>query len=191
VNQRARGLSGKHEGGILQHMMKDSPKPDGMPSPDALVFRARLNPHRSLGPTGLVVLFAGLVGLTTAISIPFYIMGAMPVVGFLGLDIFLLWLAFRINNQRARAFEELVLTNIELLVRRVSWRGRTSEWRFNPLWVKVASDDHAEFGMQRLSLVEGKKQVELASFLGAEEKADFANALRAALAEARRGPRAA
>jgi uncharacterized membrane protein len=170
-------------------MTNDSPNPEVASQPDGLVFRARLKPHRSLGPTGLFILFVGLVGLTTAISIPFYLMGAMPVVGFLGLDILLLWLAFRINNQRARAFEELVLTNIELLVRRVSWRGRESEWRFNPLWVKIATDEHAEFGMQRLSLVEGKRQVELASFLGAEEKADFADALKAALAEARRGPR--
>jgi uncharacterized membrane protein len=170
-------------------MQNDSPNPAEANTSDTLVFRARLYPHRSLGPMGLFVLFAGLVVLTTAISIPFYRMGATPVVGFLGLDVFLLWLAFRVNNRRARAFEELALTHIELLVRRVTWRGRQSEWRFNPLWVKVAADEHAEFGMQRLSLVEGKRHVELASFLGAEEKADFAKALRAALAEARRGPR--
>ncbi len=38
-------------------------------------------------------------------------------------------------------------------------------------------------------LVEGKRQVEMGAFLGAEEKADFARALGAALATARQGPR--
>ncbi|MGL4239986.1 MAG: DUF2244 domain-containing protein, partial [Beijerinckiaceae bacterium] len=63
------------------------------------------------------------------------------------------------------------------------------EWRFNPLWVKLWREDHAEFGTQRIALVEGRTSVEMGAFLGAEEKADFAGALREALAEARKGPR--
>jgi uncharacterized membrane protein len=82
-----------------------------------------------------------------------------------------------------------VLTHIELLFRRMTWRGRLLEWRFNPLWVKLAREDHAEFGTQLIALEEGGRRVEMGAFLGAEEKADFAGALKAALAEARKGPR--
>jgi uncharacterized membrane protein len=174
-------------------MSADSPKtPPYVPLPggaDAVVFKARLTPHRSLGRRGHALLFAIVFGATIVISIPFYILGALPVVGFVGLDAGLLWLAFRISNARARAYEEVVLTHIELLFRRMSWRGRMSEWRFNPLWVKLARQDHAEFGTQRIALVEGRRSVEMGAFLGADEKADFAGALKAALAEARRGPR--
>jgi uncharacterized membrane protein len=156
---------------------------------DAVVFRARLKPHRSLGRTGHIILFSFIIGGSVLISIPFYLLGALPVVGFFGLDVVLLWIAFRVSNRQARAYEELVLTHIELMFRRMTWRGKLSQWSFNPLWVKLASEEHAEFGTQRIALVEGRQMVEMGSFLGAEEKADFAAALKQALAVARSGPR--
>jgi uncharacterized membrane protein len=170
-------------------MPMDSPNPASPGGAEAIVFRARLSPHRSLSPRGHAILFAAVIGVTTLISIPFYILGALPVVGFFGLDVVLLWIAFRVSNNRAKAYEELILTHIELLFRRFSWRGRLSEWRFNPLWVRLSSEEHAEFGTQRIVLVEGRSSVEMGAFLGAEEKADFAAALRGALARARVGPR--
>jgi uncharacterized membrane protein len=158
-------------------------------STETIVFRARLSPHRSLGPKGHAILFGVIIGFTTLISIPFYLLGALPVVGFLGFDVVLLWIAFRVSNNRAKAYEELVLTHIDLLFRRMSWRGRISEWRFNPLWVKLSSEEHQEFGTQRIILAEGRRSVEMGAFLGAEEKADFVDVLRHALATARSGPR--
>jgi uncharacterized membrane protein len=169
-------------------MTADSPK--AMASgPEAVVFKARLTPHRSLGRKGTLILLGIVFAVTILVSIPFYIVGALPIVGFFGLDALLLWLAFRVSNARARAYEEVVLTHIELLFRRMTWRGRLSEWRFNPLWVKLDRQDHHEFGTQRIALVEGGRSVEMGAFLGAHEKEDFAGALKAALAEARKGPR--
>ncbi len=170
-------------------MADDSPKLAMSTGPDTVVFRARITPHRSLSKRGLYILFAAIIGLTSFISLPFYLLGATPVVGFLGLDVLLLWIAFSISNKRARACEELVVTYVELFVRRVSWKGQTRIWRFNPLWVKLRTFEHAEFGTQRVALIEGHRSVELAQVLGAEEKADFALALRSALSEARQGPR--
>lgn len=152
---------------------------------EAPVFAARLHPNRSLGPRGaaLVLCFTALAGIL--VSIPFYLLGAWPVVGFFGLDVLALYLAFRVVQNRARAFEELKLSRLELLYRRVSHRGASSEWRFNPYWVRLRQDIHEEFGTQRLELVEGRRSVIVGSFLGAEEKGKFANALRGALAESR------
>jgi uncharacterized membrane protein len=168
-------------------MAPDSPKHTD--PADAVVFKARLTPHRSLDRRGHFILFGFIFGVTAIISIPFYILGALPIVGFFGLDALLLWFAFRVSNARARAYEEVIVTHIDLLFRRMTWRGRLSEWRFNPLWVKLAREDHAEYGTQRIALVEGRTSVEMGAFLGPHEKADFAGALKAALAEARRGPR--
>jgi uncharacterized membrane protein len=170
-------------------MTADSPNPATPEGVDNVVFHARLRPHRSLGRRGVAILLAFVIGVSTLISIPFYLLGALPIVGFIGLDVLLLVVAFRVSNQRAKAYEELILTHIELLYRRISWRGRMSEWRFNPLWVRLRRDEHEEFGTQRIALVEGRRQVEMGAFLGAEEKADFAKALGAALATARQGPR--
>jgi uncharacterized membrane protein len=169
--------------------MEDSPKPAVSTPADAVVFHATLHPHRSLTRGGRALLFGFVALVSLLVSVPFYILGAWPVAGFFGLDVVLLWLAFRISNARARAYEELFLTHVELLVRRVSHLGSSREWRFNPNWVRVSREDHAEFGTQRVLLVEGRRSVEMAAFLGAEEKADFAGALQAAIAEARKGPR--
>jgi uncharacterized membrane protein len=172
-------------------MTGDSPKlaistDDRRSGADSVVFQVKLTPNRSLGRKGHIVLFSFIIGVSLLISIQFYLLGALPVVGFFGLDVVLLWIAFRVSSNRAKAYEELVLTHIELLVRRVTWRGRLSQWSFNPLWVKLSREEHAEFGTQRIALVEGRRIVELGAFLGAEEKADFADALKSALMTASR-----
>ena len=153
------------------------------------MFRARLSPHRSLGRRGHIILFSFIIGVSFLISIPFYLLGALPIVGFFGLDVVLLLLAFRVSNQRGRAYEELILTPIELMYRRMTWRGRLSVHTFNPLWVKLTREEHAEYGTQSIALVEGRRFVVMGAFLGAEEKADFASALKEALFVARQGPR--
>ena len=38
-------------------------------------------------------------------------------------------------------------------IRRVTHRGQISEWRYNPLWVRLDIEAHEEFGIERLTLV--------------------------------------
>jgi len=159
------------------------------PSPDAPLFDARLVPHRSLGQRGFRFLMLGCCCVSTLYSVPFYLMGAWPVVGFFGLDVLLLYLAFRANFRAARAYELLRLTSLELLFARVSSRGERKEWRFNPVWVRFERVEHEEFGTQRLALVSQGKSVEVGSFLGPDQKAALARSFSVALAKARRGPR--
>jgi uncharacterized membrane protein len=115
-------------------------------------------------------------------------MGAWPVLGFFGLDALAIYWAFRINFRRAKASEEILVTPSELRVRRVSHRGHVMEFVLNPLWVQLDRKTHPEYGIERLYLVSKGRRVAIASFLGPDEKASFANALSAALKAARRGP---
>ena len=156
---------------------------------EAPLFDARLVPHRSLGRGGFRLLMLGCCAISALYSLPFYLMGAWPVVGFLGLDVFLIYIAFRANFRAARAYELLRLTSLELLFARISPRGARQEWRFNPLWVRFERIEHEEFGTQRLSLVSRGQSVEVGRFLGPDQKAALARAFALALAEARRGPR--
>jgi uncharacterized membrane protein len=123
-----------------------------------------------------------------AAGLAFLLMGAWPVVGFFGLDILLVYWAFRVNFRRGRATEEILVTPSELRVRRVSHRGHVVEWVLNPLWVQLDQKAHAEFGIEKLYLVSRGRRVSVASFLGPDEKASFAKALLAALQAAKRGP---
>lgn len=163
---------------------------DELPQIDeAPLLDIRLSPHRSLGPGGFRNFMMVAFVLGALVSLPFYLMGAWPVVGFMGLDVLALYVAFRVNFRSARAYEELRLTPLELLFARVSARGARREWRFNPSWVRFERVEHEEFGTQRLALVSRGRSLEVGAFLGPDQKAELAAKFSRALAQARRGPR--
>lgn len=164
--------------------MTDRNAPDCEPP----IFSAVLTPYRSLGNRGFW-LFMAAIGIPSMIAgLVFFLLGAWPVFGFLGLDVLLVFLAFRANYRSALAYEEVTVTPSELTVRKVSPRGDIAEWTANPLWVRLERETHAEFGLQRLCLVTRGRQFPIASFLCPDEKASFATALAAAIHEAKRGP---
>jgi uncharacterized membrane protein len=156
--------------------------------PEPKLFSARLTPHRSLNRTGFVVLMAFLSAVSFVAGVAFWMMGAWPVFGFFGLDVLVIYWAFRINFRRALATEDIVVTASELRVRRVSHRGHVVEWVLNPLWVQFEQKSHAEFGIEKLYLVSRGRRVSIGNFLGPDEKASFAKALMVALQTAKRGP---
>src|ERR1700709_981253 len=160
---------------------------DPMP-PEPELFSALLTPHRSLSRTGFIVLMGFLSVVSFAAGLAFWLMGAWPVFGFFGLDVLVVYWAFRVNFARAHASEEITVTASELRVRRVSHRGHAVEWVLNPLWVQLDRKTHAEFGIERLYLVSRGRRVSIANFLGADEKASFAKALMEAIQAAKRGP---
>lgn len=158
------------------------------PDAEPELFSALLTPHRSLNRTGFLVVMAFASVVSFAAGLAFLLMGAWPVFGFFGLDLLAIYWAFRINFRRARASEEILVTPSELRVRRINHRGHVMEFVLNPLWVQLDRKVHAEFGIEKLYLVSKGRRIAIASFLGPDEKASFANALAAGLQAARRGP---
>jgi uncharacterized membrane protein len=161
---------------------------DNDPHREPTIFSVVLTPHRSLGPTGFLIFMLVLGGISFVSGMAFLIAGAWPVFGFCGLEVLLVYWAFRANYRSARAYEEVTITPSELTVRKVSHHGRVREWTLNPLWVKLHRDVHAEYGIERLFLVSHGRRLGIAGFLGPREKESFAEALAAALGEAKRGP---
>jgi uncharacterized membrane protein len=160
----------------------------GRDADDAAIFAARLRPRRSFAPAAARRLLVATFVVSALFSLPFYLAGAWPIVGFLGLDVALLGLAFRASFRAARGYEDYRLTYFELEFTRVSARGARREWRFNPAWVVLERGD-AGTATERLTLRSGGNRHEIASFLGPDEKAAFAGDLIRALVEARRGRR--
>jgi uncharacterized membrane protein len=160
----------------------------GNASGDAKIFSAVITPHRSLGPTGFLIFMLCIGGLSFISGMIFVLLGAWPIFGFFGLDVLLVYLAFRANFRAARAYEEVTVTASELTLRQVNPRGAIREWTLNPLWVRLERIVHEEFGIERLFLVSQGRRLPVAAFLGPDEKASFARALSTALGEAKRGP---
>jgi len=153
------------------------------------IYEARLSPHRSMTPRAFYLFIIAFCVAQLFFALPFLIMGAWPIAGFMGLDALALYIAFRISFRAARAYETLDLTVLELVFAKVAVGGRRQEWRFNPSWVRLEQDVHEEFGTQSVALIARGEKIEIGSFLGPDQKAELARDLNRALATARLGPR--
>jgi len=150
-----------------------------------VIFDAQLAPNRSLGRAGFIAVMAGVIVISVGLGVFFLLQGAWPVLGFFGLDIALLYLAFRLSYRSGRLRETIRVTADEVVVRRIAPNGRTTEWRFNPYWLRVALDDPVEHHSQ-ITLTSHGRSLVIGPFLAPEERASLVQALRGALGEANR-----
>ena len=153
------------------------------------LFDAVLTPHRSLGPRGFVIFMSVVCAVSFGAGLVFFLIGAWPVVGFLGLDVLLIYLAFRINYRSARMYERLCLTEGGLTVERVSYHGDRKTWQFEPYWLRLEYDRPGEHD-GRLRLSSHGRSVTVGSFLSPEEREAFAGALGDALRKLKQRPAA-
>lgn len=156
-------------------------------SVDRPVFSATIRPHQSLSRRGFRLVMGGLCFVSAVVSIESWRRGFWPIAGFFGLDMLGIYLALKTSFRRGSSFEEVMITQIEILLARVSHRGERREWRFNPLWTKLVSVDDEEYGLQRLTLVSRRMAVVVARDAAPEERAQIADGLGKALAEVKKG----
>ena len=78
----------------------------------------------------------------------FWYLGAWPVFGFIGLDVGLLYYAFKINYKSGEIFETLKIKKKTFLVTRNFPSGKQQSWSLEPYWASVElnsqkrSDNH-------------------------------------------------
>jgi uncharacterized membrane protein len=154
---------------------------------EPLVFDALLTPHRSLSPRGFLALMAVVCAAGFAAGLLFVLVGAWPVVAFLGLVVALIYIAFRISYRHGRVYETLELTPRNLTVRQVDHWGKALIWRFQPTWLQVLIDDPPAHH-SRLTLRSHGRSLTIGAFLSPGERFDLAAALRRALARAKCAP---
>jgi uncharacterized membrane protein len=152
---------------------------------DEPFFEALLTPHRSLGRTGFAVLMGALLAGWLVTGAIFLANGAWPVFGFVGLDVLLVYGAFRLNYRAARAREEVSVSRTSLDIRKVAPSGRAVAHRFNPFWARFSVARHDEIGIVSMA-VEGQGQtVPIGGFLNPDDRESFARAFSRALATAK------
>lgn len=146
---------------------------------------AVLEPPRSLSPRGFnrVMLALGLINFT--VGLVFILRGAYPVIGFMGLEVFLLWLVFRASfrNQAARTYVRV--TAEDVTVRKVDGRGREASARMSSHFTRVEYDRGAD-GANALRLAASNQAYALGEFLTPRERETFARRLSQALSDAKR-----
>jgi uncharacterized membrane protein len=129
-----------------------------------------------------------LVAVSFVAGLVFYLIGAWPVMGFFGLDVLLIYIAFRLNYRSGRLYETVELTPALLTLTRVHPSGRREQFECNPYWARVNLREWPD-GRTALSVIAQGKELAFARFLTDDERRDFAAALRDALLAARGGAR--
>ncbi len=151
-------------------------------------FHAVLTPHRSLGPRGFLLLMAAVAGVSFISGVAFYLTGAWPVSGFFGLDVLLIYIAFRLNYRSGRIYETVDLTPAVLTLRRIHPSGRTEQFDCNPYWARVNLREWPD-GRTDLRIASHGRELAFGRFLTDDERRDFAGALKQALFDTRGGAR--
>ena len=147
----------------------------------SIVYRAVLYPYRSLNAISFWLLMGIVVIFSLSIGGFFYFMGAWPVLGFFGIDVLLVYIAFRINYHSATLTETITLTEDQLIIRRFMPFGRNYTWRFAPPhWVRVTVKDK-ETRRNRLVLSSHGSAIFVGDFLLGHERLAIADSLRGAL----------
>lgn len=152
---------------------------------DEPIFRARLAPYRSLGYRGFTILMVVLMTIWLGVGALFLSIGAWPIFGFFGLDVLLIYVAFRANYLAARAREEVVVSRTALDIKQVAATGRTVEHHLNPFWARFRVARHSEIGITAMKVEGEGKSISIGSFLPPDDREQFALAFTRALATAK------
>jgi uncharacterized membrane protein len=144
-----------------------------------VMMDAVLQPNRSLSARVFLILIGVFCALNLALAGAFLAMGAWPVIGFLGLDVVLLYVAFRINYRDGRASERVQVRPDRLHVTHTDFRGARQDWQVHPAWARV------EMTPEVVVVHAGGSRLPLARCLSPPERADFSVALKAAIERAR------
>lgn len=147
-------------------------------------FNAILTPHRSLSPFGFLVLMSLISLVSFVVGMYFLLLGAWPILGFFGLDVLLIYFAFRLNYRDGREYETIELSPANLKLTRVDKRGSQQSYEFNPYWVKVGLTEEYD-GRTIMWLASHGRELVFGRFLSDDERREFVEALRGALTTAR------
>jgi uncharacterized membrane protein len=150
----------------------------------AYLFDAILQPNSSLDPKGFMILISAIASVSFLAGMIFMAAGAWPVAGFIGLDVALIYLAFKTNYRWARMYETVRLSSDSLLVERVSPSGKVQRWRFQPYWLRIDLRSPGAHDSQLILSSHGKR-LRIGAFLSPDERVELADALTGALARLR------
>jgi uncharacterized membrane protein len=154
---------------------------------DRPIFRAVLTPHRSLGRKGFNRLMIAMALLSVFVGIAFLSQGAWPIVGFFGLDVFILWVALRASYRSGRASEEVRVSRTELRIRKTSPAGAVTDAIYNPFFARLLVSRHQAVGVAGIAVTGAGRTTEVGAFLEPDARPGFAREFGRALSQARAG----
>jgi len=147
-----------------------------------------LTPFRSLSQSGFLVVMSAIGFVSFVTGAVFAWLGAWPVLGFFGLDVALIWFAFRRSYRSGRQLETIDIGDGKLTLTHIGVGGERRSTELIAAWVDVRLA-RAIDGRTSIALASHGVEYPFGGFLTEDEKVELAPALREALLIARGGPR--
>ncbi|KSB90866.1 hypothetical protein AS593_11690 [Caulobacter vibrioides] len=150
----------------------------------ALYMDAVIRPNRSLSRAGMAVVLGVAVAFNLMVAVFLLVVGAPPVLPFLGLDVLALWLALHASNRALSRSERVKVTAEEIVVSREDAQGAKVVWTSPTAFTRVDLDQPGEHE-SRVRLFMSRRRLTLARALSPDERVAFARALERAIKAAR------
>lgn len=132
--------------------------------------------NNSLDSTGRILVFAFFFVVSVGIASAFAALGAWLILPFAGLEMLVLYLAFRYVDRHAADYERVAIDGDRVEVERHE-AGRTRRFEFNRCWARVvATGDGA-----RLALRSHGRELEIGHYMNDVQRRDLARALKSRL----------
>jgi len=142
----------------------------------------KVYPNQSLTYKGLFFLMLFITIPASYIGISFYFMGAWPVLGFMGLEIILIYIAFKILFKRSESYEHILLDKTKLKIFYNNKNKTLKKIELEPTWLQVKIEDIYK-NKDVLTLSSHGNKIVLGNFLVPEERLKLAKEIRYGLNE--------
>lgn len=143
----------------------------------AVAYSITAGRNCSLSSSGRVLVFGVLFCVSLGISTGFALVGAWPVMPFAGLEMLVLYWAFRCVGRHAGDFDRIILCGDRLTVEKAQL-DEVRRYEFNRYWAQVVLRADAEGRRCRLTLRSHGREVEFGAFLTDSERMALAHQLR-------------
>ncbi|HKA39436.1 MAG TPA: DUF2244 domain-containing protein [Burkholderiales bacterium] len=136
-------------------------------------FRRVIRRNNSLSSTGRLVAFALIFIVSIGIAVAFATFGAWLILPFAGLEMLVLFIAFRYMERHAADYE---LIEIDGDTVKVEWAngGTLLRGAFNRHWAQVVSNEDGS----RIALRSHGRELEIGRYMNDEQRLDLARALK-------------
>jgi uncharacterized membrane protein len=151
---------------------------------ETVYLDAVLTPNRSLSERGFAVGMAIVAVVFFLTGLLFWTMGAGLILGFFGLDLLAIWLAFRLSFRQQRVQTRVTVTARSLRMLHTDANGRQSTAEVPTAFARVELDEPLT-PVSWLRIEHGRSAWVIGRFLNLDERKSFAGALRRAVAAAR------
>jgi len=132
----------------------------------------------------MAVVLGVVIAFNLMVAVFLLVLGAPPVLPFLGLDVLALWLALRASNRALSRSERVRVTAEAITVSREDAKGAKVVWSSPTAFTRVDLDQPGEHE-SRVRLFMSRRRLTLARALSPDERVAFAHALERAIKSAR------